>query len=329
MDKIVKIAKGTATMIFSERYRELIEFGNGESKDNICGEVDYDIKKKIVSILFEFAEPAIIRPNRYDNYEITTNAFEQAAEKLNDSLGLPIINLDLFGGETYSVNVIGSTFTPHLFSLIELQYELLSNNEKIEFQNSLNHLFRTNNVQWLLIDGNMIKIDSIQFECDIRNKAIEKMHELKDSELIFQSAYNEFISALEFFEKGNYQEAISNAGKSYESILKVILGADRGNADKLTNQYMERLLVVPATMKPEGFREKVMMSLPYMRNNSGADHGAGAIPVTINKPFSKLAINLAAALDTFLIEEYQAELAKQTPQKTTTASENNNNDYPF
>ena len=114
------------------------------------------------------------------------------------------------------------------------------------------------------------------------------------------------IASLEALEKGDYQSAISNAGKSYESILKVILGADRGNADKLTKQYADSLLVFPDTMKADGFREKVMMSLPYVRNNSGADHGAGAKEVVISKPMAKLAVNLASALDTYLIEENAA-----------------------
>ena len=46
-----------------------------------------------------------------------------------------------------------------------------------------------------------------------------------------------------------------------------------------------------------------------MRNNSGADHGAGAKEVKITKPMAKLAINLAAALDTYLIEEYAERLS--------------------
>jgi hypothetical protein len=54
-----------------------------------------------------------------------------------------------------------------------------------------------------------------------------------------------------------------------------------------------------------------MMSLPYIRNNSGADHGAGEKVVVISKPMAKLAVNLAAALDTYLIEEY-------TTSKSTT-----------
>ncbi len=48
-----------------------------------------------------------------------------------------------------------------------------------------------------------------------------------------------------------------------------------------------------------------MMSLPFIRNNSGSDHGAGAKDIIISKPMAKLALNLAAALNTYLIEEYK------------------------
>ena len=151
----------------------------------------------------------------------------------------------------------------------------------------------------------MIKIDAQQFECDVKAKALSQMQELKDAEAKFQSAYTEFTTAVEALEKGDYQSAINNVGKSYESILKDILGADRGNADKLTNQYMDQLLSVPDIMTKAGFREKVMISLPYVRNNSGADHGAGAKEVVITKPMAKLAVNLAAALNIFLIDSYK------------------------
>ena len=32
-------------MLFSKRYSNLIEFGNGESKDYICGEIEASMKK--------------------------------------------------------------------------------------------------------------------------------------------------------------------------------------------------------------------------------------------------------------------------------------------
>lgn len=298
-------------MLFSERYDE-----------NICDELDIKVRGKIADIMCKFAEPQIDFPNRYDNYEVRTDALSSAISTFEEQKNFS------FCSSCYNDNFSYQS-TIYIFDVIELQYEELSVNERSAFQDELNGVFSCYDIPWVLCNGRLIKIDSKQFEMDLANKALKIIEELNELEPKFSSAYEELIKAFDFFEKGNYQETISNAGKSYESILKVILGADRGNADKLTNQYMERLLVVPATMRPEGFREKVMMSLPYMRNNSGADHGAGAINVTINKPLAKLAINLAAALDTYLIEEYQAELAKNTPQETSTVSEDNNDEYPF
>lgn len=42
-------------MLFSERYNDLIEFGNGESKDHICGEIEYSVKEKIAAVMYDFA----------------------------------------------------------------------------------------------------------------------------------------------------------------------------------------------------------------------------------------------------------------------------------
>jgi hypothetical protein len=120
-------------------------------------------------------------------------------------------------------------------------------------------------------------------------------------------------------EKGSYAEAISNAEKSYESVLKVICDILKGTADQLTKEYIDKTLCsLPATMKKEGFREKVLMALPFIRNNSSSDHGAGGSPANISRPLAQLAINLSAAMSTFLIEEYMVTI--QTSERTETST---------
>jgi hypothetical protein len=295
-------------MVFSQRYKDLIDVGHGESKDYICGEITYDVKKKIGEVLVEFAEPAILRPNRYDSYEVSTDAFHIAVENLNNITGFPAVQFtrNVFDGYN-DKDILGSLFTPWLFDLIELQYIELSDNEKSQFQAAINAVFQYNDIPWLTCDGNMVEIDVQQFELDIKSRAFATMQELKDNDPKFQAAYDELIKACEFLEKGNYAEAIANAGKSYESVLKVITGMAKGNADKLTNEYAKRILCnLPSTMSNEGFREKVMMTLPFIRNNSSSDHGAGETPAIISKPLAKLAVNFSAAMNTYLIEEYSA-----------------------
>ncbi|MDE5583307.1 MAG: abortive infection family protein [Ruminococcus sp.] len=296
-------------MIFAKRYEEFIFHGE-EINDEICGFIDYNIRQKLVAIMQKFAQPMTLYPNRYNqSYTEETDACEYACDQFNSIMGYTMIN----SGYNLACQCLA-----FIFSIIELQYDNLYDHqdedsdplfpyvihEKQEFMQSINSFMAENDLPWCMHDGKMIKIDAQQFECDLKAKALEAMKELKDAEPKFQSAYTELTTAIEAFEKGDYQSAINNAGKSYESVLKVILGADRGNADKLTNQYMDQFLSVPDTMTKTGFREKVMMSLPYVRNNSGADHGAGAKEVVIAKPMAKLSINLAAALNTYLIEEY-------------------------
>jgi len=296
-------------MIFAKRYKDVIP--QNQFEDDFCGKADIDTKDKIVDLMEKYSEPIIEHPDRYNtSFTHTTDAFQKACHDFNDMMSSAFFKCMDFDNFRSLKATVRCGRMAYIYSIIELQYQLLSDTERIPFSRELNALLADLEIPWRILEGQMIKLDAKQFECDLRAKALAQMHELKDAEPKFQSAYTELASAIEALEKGDYQATISNAGKSYESVLKVILSADRGNADKLTNEYMNQFLTVPDTMKVEGFREKVMMSLPYVRNNSGADHGAGAQEVVISKPMAKLAVNLAAALDTYLIEEYAARMTE-------------------
>lgn len=307
-------------MIFAKRYAEFIYTGSDHIiHDDICGEWDYQPKEKLIELITNFNQPLEYQNNRYDSDDIKkTDAFCCACEQFNDIMGIPYLGNDFT--ITYEKCLLAQPVA-HIFSVIELQYDLLYTyqqddifsqdyiDEKAEFSRALNEFFFRKDIPWRMLDGKLIKIDAKQFECDLKLKAIESLKELKDAEPKFQSAYTELTDAIEYFAKGDYQSAINNAGKSYESILKVILGLDDGNAKQLTEQYRDTLLTVPATMSNGGFQSQVMMALPFIRNNTGAVHGAGDKRVVISKPFAKLAINLAAALDTYLVEEYAERLS--------------------
>lgn len=128
-------------MLFSKRYSNLIEFGNGESKDYICGEIEYQVKEKIASVMYDFAEPTVIYPNRYDSYEERTDALHLAVQEFNGEKGAPYISLthNIFDGPAF--NPLASAFTPFLFDVIELQYKELSDEEKTDFQSEINNVF--------------------------------------------------------------------------------------------------------------------------------------------------------------------------------------------
>lgn len=284
--------------LFLERYADVLK--------KICGDIDNRYNDDLLSIMNEFAEPILLRPNRYDNWTESSTALDEAINKFNMKMKTQYhlgtkknVFDDSPDNDSLSIKPIS-----YIFSIIELQAEKLSESELITFSERINSYFKENRIPWRIINGEMIKIDSTQFECDLKEQILLKLQKIESVEPKFQSAYKEYVAAIEAVEKEDYQSAINNASKSYESILKVILEVDRGNASKLIEQYINQLLIVPDTMNKEGFKDKVMMSLPFVRNNSGADHGVGAQEAVISKAMANLAINLAASLNTYLIEEY-------------------------
>ena len=301
--------------VFSQRYKGLLHNGDGESEDDLCGKIDSATRRRLASVVEDFREPQAYQPNRYDSWTEETDALASAIGRLSDILGYsPIMNFASDGlfPDSNEQGQIANLPTPHLFDLIELQYDELSDSPtdgREEYRKEINAAFQEDDVPWLLVDGRMVKIDARQFEQDLKRKALEQLHELKDTSPAFQSAYDELTKAVEFLKKGDYPEAITNAEKTYESVMKVIC-AEEGqevsseSADKLTKRLSEgSYLALPDSLSAGGLRSNVLMSLPYLRNHAAA-HGAGLDNSPIDRPLANIAVNLAAALDMYLIDEW-------------------------
>lgn len=295
--------------LFSKRYEELLQ---GESSwfgvDD--GTVPYSVKVIIARVMEDFREPISFQPSRYDGYTVNTDALDLAIHKLNEHVDYQIVDLDMMriGSGLDEIHALANVYTPHLFDLIELQYEELSDdaeNGKGGFRREINEALREHDIPWLLVDGRLIKIDPGQFEQDLKLKTLSEMKELKDADPLYQGAFDELRKAVGFLGRGDYAEAVINAEKSYESVLKVICGP--GSETEAANVLVRRLLEagklsLPEGLKPEAFRSNVLMSLPTIRNKAAA-HGSGATGCEVSGPMANLAVNLACALDTYFIQE--------------------------
>ena len=137
--------------LFSERYKELIEYGNGPSVDHISGVVNWDTKRHFSEIMIEFRQPIQIQPNRYESRTERTDALEVAIDRLRDyDIGL-VVDLQyaqfLPGGVE---GAIAAQFTPALFDIIELQHDELSDDEKAEYRAEINAEFTKSNLPFQL-----------------------------------------------------------------------------------------------------------------------------------------------------------------------------------
>ena len=148
--------------LFSERYKELIHYGDGTPVDNISGMVEYNAKKHLCKVMFEFAEPMRIQRSRYDNWTDNSDALSESIYKLNEFLEFPLINLDMANfSHCLNEELLAPYFTPFIFDIIEFQFDELSNREKSPFQSSVNASLRKDNVPFQLTDRGLIEpIDS-------------------------------------------------------------------------------------------------------------------------------------------------------------------------
>lgn len=296
--------------LFSERYEELLQDEPNWLGGDDDGNIPYNVKVLIARIMEDFREPISIQPSRYDSYTVDTDALYLAIEELNEHVDYRIVDLDMMrmGSGLDEVHALANVYTPHLFDLVELQYKELSDdaeNGKCGFRGEVNKVFRENDIPWLLVDGRLVKIDPGQFEQDLKLKALSEMRDLKDADSLYQGAYDELRKAIDFLGRGDYAEAVINAEKSYESVLKVICGPE--SETEAANSLIKRLLEadnlsLPESLKPEAFQGSVLMSLPVIRNKAAA-HGSGTTGCEISGPMANLAVNLACALDTYLIQE--------------------------
>lgn len=143
--------------LFTNRYEELIQTTNGQLVDNICGEIDYKTQESLVSIMIKFEEPSIMKPNRYDNYEVKTDALRLAIERFITIVGYQAIdvNTDSLFDISYK-DQLASIFIPYLFDIIELQYNELSSVEKEVFRQEMNGAFKKGSVDFDLSDNGLI-----------------------------------------------------------------------------------------------------------------------------------------------------------------------------
>lgn len=298
--------------LFSERYGELFQdepdwFG-GDGDDS--SGVPYNVKVLIARVMEGFREPISFQPSRYDSYTVNTDALDLAISELNEHVDYRAVDLDIvcMGSGLDEIHALANVYTPHLFDLVELQYKGLSDdaeNGKDGFRDEINKVFREHGIPWLLVDGRLVKIDPKQFEQDLKLNALNRMEALKDASPLYQGAYDELRKAIDFLGRGDYAEAVINAEKSYESVLKVILGSEFETeaANGLTMRLLDTgKLALPEGLKPEAFQSNILMSLPIIRNKAAA-HGSGTTGREIGAPMANLAVNLACALDTYLIQE--------------------------
>ncbi len=170
----------------------------------------------------------------------------------------------------------------------------------------LNQRFREHALGYQYIGGQIVRVDSDY----IFKEAVEPAVKMLFDEG-FKGASEEFLAAHEHFRKGRFKEAITDALKAFESVMKTICKrknwevADNATAKPLISTLLKNDLI-PSNLQTQfsSLRDTLESGLPTVRNkNSG--HGQGEKPIELPPHLVAYALHLAASNILFLIESYK------------------------
>ena len=133
-------------------------------------------------------------------------------------------------------------------------------------------------------------------------------------------ALDEFSQAVSNLTGGQTKEAVINAHKSVESVMKTALGVVEHK------KFGELLrLLIDSGLLPEYYEEflanfeKLALGAVKERNLPARGHGQGAEPTPVPKPLAEFAVHLAGAVNLFIIQRWigarpKAEEEPPTPE---------------
>ncbi len=171
----------------------------------------------------------------------------------------------------------------------------------------INRKLKENSLGYEIVENQLIRVDN-QF---IHNEVV-KTSILLLQEQEFHAVSEEFLKAHEHFKNGDYKDAIVNAGKSFESVMKKIcseqnypFNAQKDTASALINILMKNEFI-PAFMQNQfvGLKNTLENSVPTLRNKFGG-HGQGEAIINVPESIVRYTLNLCATNIVFMVERYK------------------------
>ena len=284
-------------MLFSQRYVRAIEQGQ------LTVELPANVRKKFWIWLGQYDHSVIVRPDPHDNWTDNSTTLVEVENELKREHGwdeIPGSAPGKHANDTSALHCLVREGTGHfVLDTVELAYRGMVSDDAEAFQQEINKVLDIHECPWRLSGGEFFKLD--------RDFVGARLVSMAHDALVanhFTGAANEYAKSRQELCSGEVKDAILHAGKSFESVLKVLTGLDRANANQLIQEMLNQGYFndLPDNIR-SGFTEQVMKTLPSLRNNLGG-HGQGADVVEIPEIYGELAIQLAASFHNFLIAKY-------------------------
>ena len=160
----------------------------------------------------------------------------------------------------------------------------------------INFRFRDAGVGFQIAAGKIVRVDSQYAHAEMIKPALSLLN-VKG----FEGPQSEFLTAHEHYTAGRHKEAVTEAAKAFESLMKAVCD-QKGWAYNKGARASDLLKVLrPHKLWPEYLDPSfdqllatLTSGLPKVRNDTSA-HGQGAVPTTAPSYVASYALHLAAA----------------------------------
>lgn len=177
----------------------------------------------------------------------------------------------------------------------------------------LNYRFKQHNLGYEFVNSQIITIDSTLLHETAVKPALKLLFEEG-----FEGAEDEIRKAYEKRRKGDNKNAILEAGKAFESTMKIICDKQGYTYDKAKDTAQKLISILekngfyPSYMNAHliSIRTTLETGLPVVRNKVSG-HGQGNQVITISDEYTDYALHLAATNILFLVRLYKSK--KQNP----------------
>lgn len=259
-----------------------------------------ETKRDYISV---YIEKHIINNEMYYNnmikFDLKALLSNYKTEDILDFLDICINNIDNI------VQKDTEAYNKHPFSMLE-QELLKSTNLKQWFISSLNDIFVHNNLGYEVLNDIIVTKQSDFLHVETVNKTLTL---LVNEE--FNGPLQEFENAIRNYTSKDYENAVIEACKAYESTMKTILdkkvviyNKNQATASTLVNLLKDNNIFDSYLIDSITKITNILTSgLPVVRNKQ-AGHGDGAEVNEVERSYASFAINLAGSYIVFLIDRY-------------------------
>lgn len=281
-------------LYFTRRHADALK--SGKLKPSL----PFKLRVAIRRILQRYSEPGT---SDATGEFVQNPTFMEAEETLKDFYGED--ELVAYGPEgklepTDLGGLIESGYPARVLDALEAWMDCAPPDRARRCEADLNSAFEIHQSPWRIVGGTVFLIDSEYLHTEVIATTQSLLKECG-----FAGPLEEFQTAVSLLMSGQTKEAVVNAHKSVESVMKAILGTrEHLTFGALLRQLIESGIIPDYYEEFFAHFEKLALGAVKQRNLPGGGHGQGADLVQIPRTLAELAVNLAGAINVFLIKTW-------------------------